>query len=362
LKLPSSEGSDSRHFSGQDKQGVETMSPWFLFLEFAGLALVIGTAGYFLSVYGDVIAEKTGLGGGWIGFSLMAAVTSLPELVTGISSVTYVDAPDIAVGNILGSCTFNLLQIVFVDLMLREFSVFTRVSQGHILSAGFGVILLGFVSFNILLHQHGFNLSLGHIGGLYTPIVILFYMVAMRTVFKYEKTQHLEAIEKTVERHPGISLAKALLFYSIAATVIVAAGIRLPMTAEHVAQVMNWERSFVGTVFVALATVMPEMSVTFSAFRIGALDMAVSDLFGSNLFNLTIIALDDIAYFKGPLLANVSPVHLISAQSALMMTGIAIVGLLYRPKTRLFRTVGWVSVFMFIIFILNMSVLYWHRA
>jgi cation:H+ antiporter len=102
--------------------------------------------------------------------------------------------------------------------------------------------------------------------------------------------------------------------------------------------------------------------VTFSAFRIGALDMAVSDLFGSNLFNLTIIALDDIAYFKGPLLANVSPVHLISAQSALMMTGIAIVGLLYRPKTRLFRTVGWVSVFMFIIFILNMSVLYWHRA
>jgi cation:H+ antiporter len=338
------------------------MPSWLLFLEFAGLALVIGTAGYFLSVYGDVIAEKTGLGGGWIGFSLMATVTSLPELVTGITSVTYVDVPDIAVGNILGSCTFNLLQIVIVDFMLRESSVFTRVSQGHILSAGLGVILLGFVAFNILLHQHGFDLTLGHIGGLYTPAMILFYLVATRTVFKYEKTQHLESIEKSAERHPEISLARALFFYGIAAIVIVAAGIRLPMTAEHVAQAMNWQRSFVGTVFVALATVMPEMSVTFSAFRIGALDMAISDLLGSNLFNLTIIALDDIAYTKGPLLANVSSVHLISAQSALMMTGIAIVGLLYRPKTRLFRTVGWVSLFMLGIFVLNVLVLYWHHA
>jgi cation:H+ antiporter len=41
-----------------------------------------------------------------------------------------------------------------------------------------------------------------------------------------------------------------------------------------------------------------------------------------------------------------------------MMTGIAIVGLLYRPKTRLFRTVGWTSLFMFSIYILNLSVLY----
>lgn len=334
------------------------MSSWLLFHEFAGLALAIGTAGYFLSLYGDVIAEKTGLGGGWIGFSLMATVTSLPELVTGITSVTYIDAPDIAVGNILGSCTFNLLQIVILDFMLRESSVFSRVSQGHILSAGLGVILLGFVAFNILLHQHGFDLNLGHIGGLYTPVMILFYLVATRLVFKYEKAQHLESIEKTAERHPGISLAKALFFYCIAATVIVAAGIRLPLTADHVAQAMGWQRSFVGTVFVALATVMPELSVTFSAFRIGALDMAISDLLGSNLFNLTIIALDDIAYVKGPLLADVSTVHLISAQSSLMMTGIAIVGLLYRPKTRLFGTVGWVSLFMFVIFVLNMVVLY----
>lgn len=333
------------------------MSHWLLLLEFAVLSIVIGIAGYFLSLYGDVIAEKTGLGGNWVGFSMLATVTSLPELVTGISSVTYVGVPDIALGDALGSCVFNLLLIVMLDFMHRDSSVYTRISQGHILSAGFGVILLGFVAFNILLYGNGFDLSLRHIG-LYAPIMILFYLVTMRTVFRYEKAQHLEAVEEIVERHPKIGLAKAVVFYCIAGAVVIAAGIRLPLTAEHVAQAMGWQRSFVGTVFVALATSMPEVAVTFSAFRIGAVDMAISDLFGSNLFDLLIIAVDDVAYVKGPLLADVSSMHLISAQSAIMMTGVAIVGLLYRPQTRLFKTVGWVSLFMFSIFILNMSVLY----
>ena len=103
---------------------------------------------------------------------------------------------------------------------------------------------------------------------------------------------------------------------------------------------------------------MPEVAVTLSALRIGALDIAISDLLGSNLFDLVIIAVDDLAYTKGPLLSNVSSVHLVTIQSAIMMTGIAIVGLLYRPQTRLFKTVGWVSLFMFAIYILNLSVLY----
>lgn len=85
------------------------MTNWSIFIEFAILALVIGASGYFLSLYGDVIAEKTGLGGTWVGFAMLATVTSLPELVTGVSAVTYVGAPDIALGDALGSCVFNLL-------------------------------------------------------------------------------------------------------------------------------------------------------------------------------------------------------------------------------------------------------------
>lgn len=337
------------------------MTHWTIFTEFAVLASIIGGSGYFLSLYGDVIAEKTGLGGSWVGFAMIATVTSLPELVTGISSVTYANVPNIALGDALGSCVFNLLLIVLLDFLHREASVYTRISQGHILSAGFGVVLLGFVAFNIVLFQNGVNLNYRHVG-LYTPIIVLFYIFAVRTVFRYEKAQRLEVVGEIAERYPKISLARAVTFYALAAAVVVLAGIRLPVTADHLAEAMGWGKSFVGMVFVALATSLPEVAVTLSALRIGALDMAISDLFGSNLFNLVILAVDDLFYLKGPLLASVSAVHLISAQSAIMMTGIAIVGLLYRPKTRLFKTVGWTSLLIFSIYILNVSVLYLQRV
>lgn len=54
-------------------------------LQFAIVSAVIVVAGFYLSRYGDVIAEKTGLSGSWVGLALLATVTSLPELVTGIS-------------------------------------------------------------------------------------------------------------------------------------------------------------------------------------------------------------------------------------------------------------------------------------
>ena len=79
--------------------------------------LVIVYSGTKLAKYGDIIAEKTGLGRAWIGLVLMASVTSLPELVTGISSVIYADVPDIAVGDVLGSCVFNMLILAILDAL-----------------------------------------------------------------------------------------------------------------------------------------------------------------------------------------------------------------------------------------------------
>jgi hypothetical protein len=58
-----------------------------IWLQFAAVTGVIVFAGWNLSKYGDVIAEKTGLGRTWVGVILMASVTSLPELMTGVSSV-----------------------------------------------------------------------------------------------------------------------------------------------------------------------------------------------------------------------------------------------------------------------------------
>jgi len=326
-------------------------------LEFALCAALIGYAGSKLSRYGDVIADKTGLGGAWIGLALMATVTSLPELVTGISSVTLADAPDIAVGNVLGACIINLVMIVFLDLLQREESVYTRASQGHILSAGFGIIMAGFVGFSVLFSQHGEVMSLGTIG-VYSPVLLVLYAVAVRSVFHYERRQRAAAVEEQAERYPDVTLRQALIRYAQAAAVVVAAGLWLPYVGRDLAQAMAWQETFVGTLFIAFATTLPEIVVTVTALRIGALDLAISNLLGSNLFNIAIIAIDDLFYLKGPLLSHVSGLHAVSALSVVMMSGVAVVGLFYRPPTRVFRTVGWTSLLLLSIYLLNTFFLY----
>ena len=327
-------------------------------LGFLACAIAIGVAGTYLSRYGDVIARRTGLGGTWVGVVLLAVVTSLPELATGVSAVTVGEAPDIAVGDVFGACVFNLLYIVVLDFLVRGESVYTRARQGHILSAGFGVILIGFAGFNVLLAQTGPHWDLGHVGA-YTPVIALMYVVAMRTVFRYETLNPAAAAEDAALRSAP-SLRQALVRYALAALVVVGAGVALPFLGKALAAQMGWQESFVGTLFVAAITSLPEAAVTVAAVRIGALDMAIGNLFGSNLFNIFILALDDALYFRGSLLSHVSPEHAVSALSAMMMTGVAIVGLLYRPKLRVFKTVGWASIVLFVFYLLNAYILYLH--
>jgi cation:H+ antiporter len=329
----------------------------FAWLAFALCGLVIAVAGVKLCHYGDIIADKTGLGGTWIGLVMVATVTSLPELVTGVTSVTAAAAPDIAVGDVLGSCVFNLLIVVVLDLMHRGESVYRIASQGHILAGAFGVMLIGFAGFNIVLTANGAIFAIGHVG-IYSPLIVIIYALAVRTVYRYERRQIAEFPAEPVERHPEITVAGAAIGYSAAAVLVIGAGVTLPLVAKSLATQMDWSQSFVGTLFVAFATSLPELVVTFAALRIGAVDMAIGNLFGSNLFNIVVLVVDDVAFVQGPLLSNISPVHAVSAFSALMMTGVAIGGLLYRPRARVFRTVGWTSIVLFVVYVLNSYVLY----
>ena len=328
-----------------------------VWLKFGLCAALIAAAGYHLSRYGSIIADKTGLGGTWIGLVLLATVTSLPELATGVSAVTVAAVPNIAVGDVLGSCVFNLALIVILDFLHREESIYTRTGRGHVLAAGFGVVLIGFVGFNLLLAERGEPLRIGHVGA-YTPVIVVFYLVAMRTVFLFERAAMARYVEQAADHHPGVTLRQAALRYALAAAVVVGAGVWLPFLGVELAQAMGWHNTFVGTIFVAFATVVPELSVTIAALRTGAVDMAIGNLLGSNLFDILIIAIDDLLYLEGPILSHVSKLHAVSAFSAMMMTGIAIVGLYYRPSGRVFRTVGWASLFLFCFWVLNTSVLF----
>lgn len=329
------------------------MSVWF---EFTLCLVLIGMAGVKLTRYGDAIADKTGLGRTWVGVLLLASVTSLPELATGISSVTVAGVPDIAAGDILGSCVYNLMILAGLDIVNRRESVYREATQGHILTSGFGIVMLGAVGLSIILSGGDRPSALGHVG-YYSLALIALYIVAMRTVFRYEMKNVAEFTEEEPDLYPQISLRQAVLRYVVAAAVVVVAGVWLPFVGAELAQQMGWNESFVGTLFIAVVTSLPELVVTLAAVRLGALDMAVGNVLGSNLFNVVIIAVDDLFYTKGPLLSHVDPSHVASAFTAIMMTGIAIIGFLYRPH-RIHHIVSWVSLTMFALFLFNTYIQY----
>jgi cation:H+ antiporter len=335
-----------------------------VWLKFVICASMIGLAGYQLSRYGDAIAQHTGLSGSWIGIALLATVTSLPELATGVTSVTIAHAPNLAVGDALGSCVVNLVFLVIIDSIYRQEPVWRRASQGHVLAAAFGVVMLGFTLVNLLMSQSmplggGLRASVPQMGfGLGTPVLLLLYMVAMRTVFTYERAHAVPVVDALGESIPPLRLA--VTRFAMAAAVVAGAGMWLPFVASDLATAMGWNRTFVGSLFVALATSMPELAVTLSALRIGALDMAIGNLLGSNLFNVAIIAVDDLFYRSGALLADVSPVHAVTAGSAITMTGLAMVGLFFKPGSRVLRAVGWVSLGLVAVYLLNTYILFLH--
>ena len=325
-------------------------------IEFIVCTLVIVYSGTRLAKYGDIIAEKTGLGRAWIGLVLMASVTSLPELVTGISSVTYAGVPDIAVGDVLGSCVFNMLILAILDALHRPMPIATKAHQGHVLSAAFGLLLLNIVCVSMFLRE---NISpIGWLGS-YSLLFIVIYLIAMRLVFTYEKRKIAEFLKELAEelQYKDVSMKTAVLHYGMNALIVVIAAMFLPKIGEGIAESTGLGQTFVGNIFIAVSTSLPEVVVSIAAVRMEAIDLAIGNLFGSNIFNIFILALDDIFFLKGPLLSYASPNHIISALSAIAMTTIAIIGLTYRAeKKRLF--VAWDSLCILMVYLVNLMLLY----
>jgi len=317
---------------------------------------VIVYAGTRLSKYGDIIAEKTGLGGTWIGVVLLASVTSLPELVTGISSVTYAGVPDIAIGNVIGACVFNMLILAILDAIYRPMPVLSKALQGNILSAGFGIFLLSTVAISLFLGNRIF--PLGWIG-LYTPLLVLIYFVAMRLVYLYERTQISVFLKEMAVKlkYEDISVKTAILKFSINAVLVIIAAVFLPKVGEGIAESTGLGQTFVGSIFIAIVTTIPEVVVSIAAVRIGAIDLAMGNLFGSNIFNIFILAIDDFFFIKGPILSLVNQNHIISTLFAIAMTSTAIIGLTYRAEKRTLF-LAWDSIVIVLLYMANLLSLY----
>lgn len=308
-------------------------------LIFAALAAVIAVAGYSLARNGDVIALRTRLSRGWVGLVLMATVTSLPEMVTGVSAVAVTRSPDLAIGGILGSCVFNLALLAVVDFLYRPACMFDKASRGHLMSAGMGSVLLAVAGLGLMIPSPWPNFPID-IGSF---LILAVYVFALRSIYAYEQRVGPAVREENAEYRETRSLGRAIAGYLVAAAFVVGAGVMLPDAAVSLAREMGWTDSFAGTLFLAAATSLPELVVVIAAIRLGALNMAVASLLGSNLFNIAIVALTDVAWWQGPLLHEVDRGHTVTVLVALLMNGIVVAALVDQPRGRLVGAISWAS-------------------
>lgn len=327
-----------------------------IWLQFFLCVTAILYSGTRLSTWGDVIAGKTGLGRTWIGVVLMASVTSLPELITGISSVSIFGLPDIAAGDVLGSCMFNIFILGILDIRRDGMPISAVAHQGHMLTAAFGIMMLGVTSLGILGASR--IPSAGWVGAL-SPILTLLYLLAMRLVFRYERRRIAELVEEVKEqvRYEHLPARAAYGCFAAHAAVIVAAATYLPHLGDEIARITNLGHTFVGSIFIALTTSLPEVVVTRASLKMGAIDLAVGGILGSNLFNIAILAVDDFCYLRGPLMRNISVNHAISATAAMTMTAIITISLVYRHPKRV-ALLSWDAVGLTLVFVLASFLLY----
>ena len=305
-----------------------------IWLQFVVTAAVIFYAGSHLSRYADAIAEKTGLGRTLIGLALLSWVTSLPELMTGMASVMIYDLPEIAVGNVLGSCMFNLLILVLLDLASDE-PVLSTVRRSQKLGATFNVALIGLVTAEVA--TRGLLPSILWFGPS-SVIVVPVWFIGLDLVRRSASSGHLEfAGGIPHEKYPEESLRRVIAMFSLNALITVGAASYLPRLGEQIAEVTGLGQTFVGSIFVGISTSLPEVVVAVAALRIGAADLAVANIVGSNLFNVVILALEDFAYTSGALLEAVSGNHLISSGAALLMTVLVLLGLTPLGRLRVLR-------------------------
>ena len=306
-----------------------------VWVKFAICLAVILVAGTKLSKYGDAIAEKTGMGRIWVGVVLLATITSLPELATGISSVALVGKPDLTLGDLFGSNLINLVVIAIIDVFYTRGPVLHYLGTGMVLAAISSTLLIAVAATSIYVAQTVAPLGIFGYIGVYSPVLLCLYLLVQYMLFRFQRGQQGQPSNSgsVPANYDSISLRKVSTFFGLAALATIGAGIWLGFIGNELSEVTGLKASFVGTIFLALCTSAPEVVVSISALRLGALEMAVGNVIGSNLFNMgVIIFVDDLFYTTGPILSYTSMDHIGTALFAILMSCVVIIGLIYRPR------------------------------
>lgn len=339
---------------------------------FAAAAAVIWWAGVRLERAADEISDRTGLGQAFTGVLLLATATSLPEVATTVTAIVFVGDPTLAVYNLLGGVAFQTLLLVGADLRQRRRGALTYFSpRFELLLQGLALVLL--LQLAIAGQAAGGRPSVLSVS-LWPVLIVLVHLTALYTTRRYHGAPRWKpSKEDDLPAGPGAEARQApepepapgrrrpighvWLAFAGASVLVLAGGWLAATTADVLAQRTGLGSAFLGATLLALATSLPELSTTLAASRGGRYPLAISNVFGSNSFDVSLLLLADVLYRKGPILADVhGPVVFVAAVGA-AMTCLYVWGLVERQNRAVLR-MGWDSAAALLLYAAGMTVLW----
>ncbi len=309
----------------------ESFPLWGNGLVFAGAAAAVWAAGTRIAGYADAIAEATGIGRGLLGIVLLGGVTSLPEMAVA-STASLAGHPALSVNDLLGSAAINVVIIAVADAVLGRGAITSVLaSPGVLLQGVLGIVLLAMVVGATM------TMDVPLLGAsAWTWLLLCATAVALWVVARSNSASAWKAVRKPGQEKPAASQHRAqalrpvITKTAVAGALILVAGFLLAKSAEAIAVQTGLGTSFVGAVLLGASTSLPEVSTVIAAVRLGRYEMAVSDIFGTNVFNIAIIFAVDALYDGPPVLAEVGPFAGFAALLAIVLTALYLAGMIER--------------------------------
>lgn len=340
---------------------------WALFVELLLAGAVVVFAGIRFARLADTVADRLQLGSGWVGLIMLATVTSLPELVTS-GTATYIGNVDLAMGGILGSCSFNITIIVLLNALCGGGSVLRGVSPLHTLTSSFGLALIGLALLGfVLMEKFACSPLMAQIIELtWAAVILVTYIGCMRLTYRFERIHSIEEHAGSERQGIGTPLAVDV---AVMTFILVAASWWLAklgdLLSAHEIGLLGRPlgATFVGACFLAMATSLPEISTSVAAVRLGNLNLALGNIFGSNMFNIFVIpVLKIVSLVRGDEImlvgqsSNITQ-NLIAGLLAILLTTIAMASLVYKSRRKLLRRFGFDSILIALSYVIGMFLL-----
>lgn len=300
-------------------------------VSFALASWVIVIAGSRLAHLADELADRTGMGEALFGVLLLAGVTSLPDFAATLSAAIDM-RPDLAMSNVMGSMAVNLLFLGIADIFYRKANLeHAAASSVNLMLAGLLIVLLTLPLLAIITP----NVSGWRVHPI-TPVIVVVYLFGLHLVLKtqakpmwFPRLTRQTVADTPSQTHHG-SLPAAWGRFIVLAIVTCIAGWILMEAAKVIADQSGLSDTLVGGLFTALATSTPELVTTIAAIRYGALTLGVSNIFGTNCFNMLVVAAADVGYPNGSIYHDMASVQMTWGLVSILMTAILLLGLVRR--------------------------------